>query len=148
MTESAKDGIGSRGRVASIDVVRGVIMIIMLTRWITYFCAPVFFLLTGTGAFLSLRRCFAYQFNIDYQVTMLLVLWALGWSMIALAVLVHLPTFVATAFGAVLILGHNLFDSVQSANPLWAFVVFAMYPLCRWFAALKQRRSDAWLSYL
>jgi hypothetical protein len=23
------------------------------------------------------------------------------------------------------------------------------YPLCRWFAALKQRRSDAWwLSYL
>jgi hypothetical protein len=24
----------------------------------------------------------------------------------------------------------------------------AMYPLCLWFAALKQRRSDAWLSYL
>jgi len=30
----------------------------------------------------------------------------------------------------------------------WAFVVVAMYPLCRWFAALKRRRSDAWLSYL
>ncbi len=30
----------------------------------------------------------------------------------------------------------------------WAFVVVAMYPLCLWFAALKQRRSDAWLSYL
>jgi hypothetical protein len=29
----------------------------------------------------------------------------------------------------------------------WAFVVVAMYPLCRCFAALKQRRSDAWLSY-
>ncbi len=29
----------------------------------------------------------------------------------------------------------------------WAFVVFTLYPLCRWFAALKQRRSDAWLSY-
>jgi hypothetical protein len=31
---------------------------------------------------------------------------------------------------------------------IWAFVVLAMYPLCRCFAALKQRRSDAWLSYL
>lgn len=30
----------------------------------------------------------------------------------------------------------------------WAFVVIAMYPLCRWFAALKQRRSDWWLSYV
>jgi hypothetical protein len=27
-------------------------------------------------------------------------------------------------------------------------VVLTMYPLCRWFAALKQRRSDPWLSYL
>ncbi len=72
-----------RARLESIDVVRGVIMIIMaldhtrdffgipgqnptdlasataalfLTRWITHFCAPVFFLLTGTGAYLSLRR--------------------------------------------------------------------------------------------
>jgi hypothetical protein len=31
---------------------------------------------------------------------------------------------------------------------VWAFVVVAMYPLCRWFAGLKQRRSDPWLSYL
>ena len=31
---------------------------------------------------------------------------------------------------------------------IWAGVVVALYPLCRWFAALKQRRSDAWLSYL
>jgi hypothetical protein len=30
----------------------------------------------------------------------------------------------------------------------WASVVVAMYPLCRWFAALKQRRGDAVLSYL
>ena len=26
--------------------------------------------------------------------------------------------------------------------------VVALYPLCRWFAALKQRRNDWWLSYL
>jgi uncharacterized membrane protein len=72
-----------RLRIGSIDVVRGVIMVLMaldhtrdffgnsgvsptdltqttiplfFTRWITYFCAPVFFLLTGTGAYLSLRK--------------------------------------------------------------------------------------------
>lgn len=31
---------------------------------------------------------------------------------------------------------------------VWAFVVVANYPLCRWFAELKRRRSEAWLSYL
>ena len=187
-----------RARLESVDVVRGVIMIIMaldhtrdffgmpgqnptnlatasaalfLTRWITHFCAPVFFLLTGTGAYLSLRRksrselsrflftrglwliflelvvvrCFAYQFNVDYRATMLLVLWALGWAMITLSALVRLPAFVATAFGALLILGHNLLDSVKSASPLWSVlhspgfvvntpnhVVFAAYPLIPW----------------
>ncbi|MBK5189423.1 MAG: DUF1624 domain-containing protein [Gemmatimonadaceae bacterium] len=190
----------ARARIESVDVVRGVIMILMaldhtcdffgipgqnpvdltkasaalfLTRWITYFCAPVFFLLTGTGACLSLRkrtpadlsrflltrgawliflelvvlRCFAYQFNVDYRyrVTMLLVLWALGWAMIALSVLVRFPAIVATTVGVVLIAGHNLLDSVQSANPLWVIlhvpgfamntprhVVFAAYPLVPW----------------
>jgi uncharacterized membrane protein len=144
---------------------------LFLTRWITFFCAPVFFLLTGTGAYLSLRRkspgelsrflltrgvwlillevvlvrCFAYQFNVDFRVTMLLVLWALGWSMITLSALVRLPASVVTAFGVILIAGHNLFDSVQSASPLWAIlhspgfvlntpshVVFAAYPLIPW----------------
>ena len=31
---------------------------------------------------------------------------------------------------------------------VWAVVVAAMYPLCRWFAPIKQRRTNAWLSYL
>ena len=144
---------------------------LFFTRWITHFCAPVFFLLTGTGAYLSLRRksraelarflftrglwliflelvlvrCFAYQFNLDYRVTMLLVLWALGWAMIALSALVRLPASVATVVGAVMIAGHNLFDSVKSANPIWSIlhgpgfvlntpehVVFAAYPLIPW----------------
>jgi uncharacterized membrane protein len=187
-----------RSRVESVDVVRGVIMILMaldhtrdffgipgqnptdlasatpalfLTRWITHFCAPAFFLLTGTGAYLSLRRkspgelsrflitrgiwliflevvvvrCFAYQFNFDYRVTMLLVLWALGWAMITLSALVRLPAFVATALGALMIVGHNLFDSVKSASPLWTIlhspgfilntpehVVFTGYSLIPW----------------
>src|SRR5687767_15761641 len=124
---------GARPRIESVDVVRGIIMILMaldhvrdyfgslavnptdlatttaplfFTRWITHICAPVFFLLTGTGAGLAsaartkanlsrylitrglllvvleltLIRGLAYQFNFDYQVTLLLVIWALGWS--------------------------------------------------------------------
>jgi uncharacterized membrane protein len=193
MTESP-----ARPRLEAVDVVRGVIMVIMaldhtrdffgipgqnptdlssasaalfLTRWITYFCAPVFFLLTGTGAFLSLRRkttgelsrylltrglwlivlevalarCLSYQFNFDYRVTMLLVLWALGWAMIALSALVWLPARVVTAVGVTMIATHNLLDPIRSANPLWiilhvpgfvlntpAHVVFAAYPLIPW----------------
>ena len=72
-----------RRRIESVDLLRGVIMILMaldhvrdyfgnpaanptdlatttvplfFTRWVTHFCAPVFFLLTGTGAYLMLRR--------------------------------------------------------------------------------------------
>lgn len=30
---------------------------------------------------------------------------------------------------------------------LWLAMVLLLYPLCRWFAELKQRRRDAWLSY-
>jgi hypothetical protein len=30
---------------------------------------------------------------------------------------------------------------------VWAVVVITLYPLCRWFADLKRRRSDEWLSY-
>ncbi len=200
--EPAQEPGSSRVRLEAIDVVRGVIMIVMaldhtrdffgipgqsptdlahasaalfLTRWITYFCAPVFFLLTGTGAYLSLRkrspgelsrflltrglwliflelviaRCLAYQLNVDYKLTMLLVLWALGWAMITLAALVRLPAAVVTGFGVLLIAAHNLFDNVRSANPLWAILhapgfvlsipknnpqhaVFVAYPLIPW----------------
>jgi uncharacterized membrane protein len=31
---------------------------------------------------------------------------------------------------------------------LWLLVVVSLYPLCRWFAALKQRRREWWWSYL
>ncbi|HZM36932.1 MAG TPA: heparan-alpha-glucosaminide N-acetyltransferase domain-containing protein [Burkholderiales bacterium] len=31
---------------------------------------------------------------------------------------------------------------------VWLAAVAALYPICRWFAALKQRRGDWWLSYL
>lgn len=31
---------------------------------------------------------------------------------------------------------------------VWGFVVLAMYPICRWYAGVKARRRDWWLSYL
>lgn len=31
---------------------------------------------------------------------------------------------------------------------VWIAVIFILYPACRWFADLKRRRRDAWLSYL
>jgi hypothetical protein len=30
----------------------------------------------------------------------------------------------------------------------WALAVATLYPACRWFAAVKRRRDDWWLSYL
>lgn len=186
-----------RPRVDAVDIARGLIMILMaldhtrdffgvpgvdptnlatttpalfLTRWITHLCAPMFFLLIGTGARLSLRKQsigalsrfllsrgawlivaeltlarLAYQFNADYHVTMLLVLWAAGWCMIALAALVHAPARVVLSLGLLIIAGHNLLDAVRIPHWWWTvlhtpgfvinrpgLVVFAVYPILPW----------------
>ncbi len=38
--------------------------------------------------------------------------------------------------------------SLPTIYLLWLLVVLLLYPGCRWFAALKQRRRDPWLSYI
>ena len=38
--------------------------------------------------------------------------------------------------------------SLPGVYLVWIAVVLAMYPLCRWYGRLKQRRTDWWLSYL
>src|SRR4030095_363626 len=38
--------------------------------------------------------------------------------------------------------------SLPSVYLLWALVVVLLYPLCVWFARVKARRKDVWLSYL
>lgn len=156
-------------RLDSIDVLRGLVMVLMaldhtrdffsntvflfdpadltktntalfLTRFVTHFCAPVFVFLAGTGAFLStLRgktqnelarflltrglwlvlleltviRCLGWQFNFDYHWANGVVIWAIGWSMVALAGLIFLPHRMLVGFGLAMILGHNLLDKIS-----------------------------------
>ena len=122
------------GRILSIDILRGAVMIIMaldhvrdffhihafdddptnlatttpflfFTRFITHFCAPVFLLLSGTSAFLAGQKTtkeehsiflikrglwlvliemtvitLGWTFNPLYNVFILQVIWAIGWS--------------------------------------------------------------------
>ena len=151
----------ARTRIASIDIVRGVVMLLMaidhvrvfsgqpaggptpgifFTRWVTHFVAPAFVFLAGTSAFLHGERLgsrsqlsqylltrgawlvvleltvmrFAWTFNFDYAHYMLAgVIWMIGWCMILMAVLVHLPLRALTAFALVMILGHNVLDGVS-----------------------------------
>src|SRR5882762_2207897 len=123
-------------RVISVDLLRGLVMVIMaldhtrdyftnltfqpedlsrtygalfITRVITHFCAPTFFLLAGTGAFLAVARGktitgisrffwtrglwlvflefsiigFGWSFVLPFGFAG--VIWALGWSMVAMA---------------------------------------------------------------
>src|ERR1051326_7120288 len=75
----------ARKRIDSVDLLRGIVMVIMMldhtrdfvhvgsftydltdmtrttvqlvyTRWITHYCAPIFVFLAGTGAYLQLAR--------------------------------------------------------------------------------------------
>ena len=38
--------------------------------------------------------------------------------------------------------------SLPGVYVVWLLVIVLLYPFCRWFADLKRRRKDWWLSYL
>jgi len=128
-------------RLVSVDVLRGLVMVIMaldhtrdfltyqrsapedlahttgalfFTRVITHYCAPVFAFLAGTGAFLASSRGKSLQqvsrFFLTRGLWLVLleltvvdfawgfvpwahggVIWILGWSMVAMALIVWLP---------------------------------------------------------
>ncbi|MGI8620058.1 MAG: DUF1624 domain-containing protein, partial [Gemmatimonadaceae bacterium] len=207
-------------RIDSVDLLRGIVMVIMLldhtrdfthwgvaqfdptdlartspalflTRWITHYCAPIFVFLAGTSAFLQLSRGktkpelsrflwtrglwlillevtvvrFGVFFNLDYTfIGALQVIWALGWSMIFLAALIHLPLRIVGALGVGMMLLHNLLDPIkvpqwqgpgspvpdalgklwmvlhqQGAFPVAGFpspVVYVLYPLIPWIGVM------------
>ena len=154
-------------RVESIDLLRGLVMVIMaldhtrdyfylgslvsdptnlgtttpilfFTRFITHFCAPVFVFLAGTSAFLYGSKYtttklfkflfsrgiwlillelvlinFLWFFDTTYGFIHLQVIWAIGFSMICLSILVYLPKKVLLAIGIILVAGHNLLDGIH-----------------------------------
>ena len=54
-----------------------------------------------------------WEFTAAYHFLLLQVIWAIGWSMIGLAVLVFLPPRVVALIGIAIIAGHNLLDPVE-----------------------------------
>jgi len=151
------------GRVESIDVLRGIVMVIMaldhtrdfftnlsyepelltktyyglfFTRWITHFCAPLFFFLAGTGAFFYGRRHTSAELSrflwtrglwlilLEFTVvgtswTFLFpwgffgVIWALGTCMVIMALAVRLPVRWLASLALLMIATHDLFDRVR-----------------------------------
>jgi uncharacterized membrane protein len=174
---SARENSALRPRLESVDLLRGIVIVLMaldhtrdfftnvrfypndlsqtwpalfLTRWVTHFCAPVFVLLAGTGAFLAASRgktklqlsrflvtrglwlalleltyvnWIGWQLHVNIYSYGVQVIWAIGWSMVALAALIWLPRRAIAIFGLTLIAFHNAFDRVQPQD-LGAFKNF------------------------
>lgn len=153
-------------RIQSIDILRGIVMLIMaidhirdffhitaftdsptnldtttpqlfFTRWITHFCAPTFVFLSGTSAFLAGKRrskselsaflikrglwlilienvvlTLAFTFNPLYNLLIWQVIWAIGWSMIILGVLLRTSIKLIIALGFIIVFGHDIIDYI------------------------------------
>jgi uncharacterized membrane protein len=147
------------------------------TRWVTHFCAPAFFLLAGLGIGLSLHRgtraaemssflvvrglwlvvleltltAVGWQFGFRLLPFFGIVIWALGWSMIVMAGLVHLPPKIVAVVALLVIGAHNLLDGVRPDSfgalaPLWHVLhvpgfaipgkLLIAYPLIPWVAVM------------
>jgi uncharacterized membrane protein len=154
--------------------------ILFFTRWITHICAPTFVFLAGMGAFLRLQRSrskadvsrflwtrgvwlifieltvmrLAMNFTFDGRYPyLLLVLTALGVSMIVLAALIHLPMGVIAVVSIAVLALHNLLDGIDASRfgalaPLWRILhqqgfltlagvpVVVGYPVLPWIGVM------------
>jgi uncharacterized membrane protein len=160
-------------RLASIDLIRGAVMVLMaidhvrvyagvpaggadpavfFTRWVTHFCAPAFVFLAGTSAFLYGRRHadlsrflatrgawlvlleltlihLSWTFNPRFMNEQMAgVIWAIGWSMILMALLVKLPRAVVATAGLAIVAGHHLIPQPQgdSVSALGSILYYGM----------------------
>ena len=149
---------------------------IYITRWVTHFCAPAFAFLAGISVFLvGLRKNktelsifllkrgswlvliemtvvnFAWYYDITFKTPGLFVIWVLGISMIILAGLIHLPRKMVAGLSVLVILGHNMLDSIHLPNSIpWAILhvdstfkfpggitFYTSYPVIPWFAVMS-----------
>lgn len=157
-----------------------------VTRWVTHFCAPTFVFLAGVSAWLQgakgkspadlsrflLTRglwlvvleltvvAFGWSFSIPL-VTPLQVIWAIGWSMVALGALVRiLPATAILVLGIAIVAGHNLLDplSARTLGTWWLFVhergplfwngdivAIVAYPLLAWFGIMALGYGLGWV---
>lgn len=197
MPPAAQPAAAPRARLDSLDVLRGLIMVLMAldhvrdffsnqhfdptdlarataplyaTRWITHLCAPGFCFFAGTGAFLSRKPTSALSwflltrglwlvvleltfvhlgfFGPDFSNMGLVTIWALGWSMIALAGLIWLPRTVVAVIVTAVLAGHNALDHHQGGlvwhllhepGPVGEFAGarwFVAYPVLPWMAVM------------
>lgn len=108
---------------------------LFFTRWITHFCAPVFVFLSGISAYLSGQKkslkeqslflikrgiwlilveitivTFGLTFNPFFSLVILQVIWAIGWSMVLLGLILRVSTNAIAIVGAILFFGHNLLN--------------------------------------
>ncbi|HMR90840.1 MAG TPA: heparan-alpha-glucosaminide N-acetyltransferase domain-containing protein [Chitinophagaceae bacterium] len=127
---------------------------LFFTRWITHFCAPVFVFLSGLSAAISGQRktnaalsvflikrglwliavellviSLAITFNPFYNLFILQVIWAIGWSMVILGLLIRVPVrWVIIIAGAILFFGHNITDYLSlpqtgTSAVLWKLLI-------------------------
>lgn len=120
------------------------------SRMLAHLCAPVFVLLTGLSAYLFCQKNqslpetrrflikrglflimleftlvnFAWTASFPPDVIYLQVIWAIGFSMLALALLSGLPNPLQLLLALLIIFGHNLLDSINLTawpllQPLW-----------------------------
>ncbi len=146
---------------------------LFFTRWITHFCAPTFMFTAGVSAYLYMSRGrtvgelsrflwtrgiwlafldltvmrFALTFSLTEGPVILIVLWALGWSMVALGFLAHLPVRVLAVLCILTVALHNLLDPIQGGW-FWDILhqqalfkvgpipVVVAYPLIPWIAVM------------
>jgi uncharacterized membrane protein len=79
------------------------------SRIVVFFSRAVF----GWRSWKSLGcGALGWEFNFDYHNVGVGVLWAIGWGMVVLSLLVWLPSGVVALFGVLMICLHNLFDGV------------------------------------
>jgi uncharacterized membrane protein len=145
---AARPGVAPRPRIASIDIVRGAVMVLMaidhvrvysglpaggrtaalfFTRWVTHFCAPAFVFLAGTSAFLYARGQGGTRRVAQYLVTRGLMLVALELTVIRLAWTFNLDYGSFLLAGVIWMLGWSMVLMAAIVwLPTWAIAAFGL----------------------